>query len=491
MTDSIRPQHQLRLLLQSKSNNTMANKTIYPYGTEGTLPSSVGIINDLKTGGADKALSAEQGTVIRPYIMDVYDDVDLSEITESNYSLTSTLRYWWPSGMHKVIPVNPGDPIRVTAHGPEGSDGGFYAFFTSAYFPPTDPNSDPPYASSGGRVWVSGSREIVAPADAAYLCICTADGQGIRKTWSVSKFVAASLLLPRSEVSDSILKGQIPEGLTKHEYSGPLVKFEKKHMVAAQQVATITSVSCQGGACFGDYLFLFTENNTTCWIYNLAQNALLQTINIPAAERGFVSNCHCNSVSFGKEYYDANDPFPLIYVSTGYASDGYTGALVYRIVATTENDVTTYSLSLVQTLKMPGTGWTEFLTGEDGFCLLCYTNTRTIYKMQMPVLADGDVTFDLEQALSVYQFTPQPSWYNGSYNQGRFYRDGKIYLVSGNTQQTRLFIVLNLAEEKREVEIDLNATFGLSGEPEACFIWEGHLCIAYRSDNKVYALYFE
>lgn len=39
----------------------MANTTIYPYGTNGQLPSSIGIINDLTTGGADKALSAEMG----------------------------------------------------------------------------------------------------------------------------------------------------------------------------------------------------------------------------------------------------------------------------------------------------------------------------------------------------------------------------------------------------------------------------------------------
>lgn len=39
----------------------MANQTIYPYGTGGSLPASVGIINDLITGGSDKALSAEMG----------------------------------------------------------------------------------------------------------------------------------------------------------------------------------------------------------------------------------------------------------------------------------------------------------------------------------------------------------------------------------------------------------------------------------------------
>lgn len=42
----------------------MANKTVYPYGTGGSLPSSIGIINDLRTGGADKALAAEQGKVL-------------------------------------------------------------------------------------------------------------------------------------------------------------------------------------------------------------------------------------------------------------------------------------------------------------------------------------------------------------------------------------------------------------------------------------------
>lgn len=46
----------------------MANKTVYPYGTGGSLPSSIGIINDVTTGGADKALSAEQGKVLQEEI---------------------------------------------------------------------------------------------------------------------------------------------------------------------------------------------------------------------------------------------------------------------------------------------------------------------------------------------------------------------------------------------------------------------------------------
>lgn len=42
----------------------MANQTVYPYGTGGELPSSIGIINDLTTGGVNKALSAEMGKTL-------------------------------------------------------------------------------------------------------------------------------------------------------------------------------------------------------------------------------------------------------------------------------------------------------------------------------------------------------------------------------------------------------------------------------------------
>lgn len=53
----------------------MANKTVYPFGTGGQLPSSIGVINDLTTGGADKALSAEMGKVIRGVIEKIIDEL--------------------------------------------------------------------------------------------------------------------------------------------------------------------------------------------------------------------------------------------------------------------------------------------------------------------------------------------------------------------------------------------------------------------------------
>lgn len=46
----------------------MANSTVYPYGTGGQLPSNIGLVNDLTTGGVDKALTAEMGKYIGRFI---------------------------------------------------------------------------------------------------------------------------------------------------------------------------------------------------------------------------------------------------------------------------------------------------------------------------------------------------------------------------------------------------------------------------------------
>lgn len=49
----------------------MAKSTVYPYGTNGQLPSSIGLVNDLTTGGVNKALTAEQGKVLGEKFMEV------------------------------------------------------------------------------------------------------------------------------------------------------------------------------------------------------------------------------------------------------------------------------------------------------------------------------------------------------------------------------------------------------------------------------------
>lgn len=51
-------------------------------------------------------------------------------------------------------------------------------------------------------------------------------------------------------------------------------------------------------------------------------------------------------------------------------------------------------------------------------------------------------------------------------------------------------MVFDMATRTREVVIDLQ-DLGLNSEPETVFIWNGHICIAFRNLANVYALYFE
>lgn len=105
----------------------MANKTVYPYGTGGQLPSSIGIVNDLETGGIDKALSAQQGVVLK-------------EMIESGSSSGENLG-------GKIIPLPPlagvrGNYINVTSNQWKSSTA------TKSFFVPVTPGGS--YGIVGG-----------------------------------------------------------------------------------------------------------------------------------------------------------------------------------------------------------------------------------------------------------------------------------------------------------------------------------------------------
>lgn len=80
----------------------MANKTIYPFGTDGQVPSSIGIINDLITGGANKALSAEMGKVLNEKI----EGVEVPDV----YTFGGTSGY---ISINPITIADDGDAIEV------------------------------------------------------------------------------------------------------------------------------------------------------------------------------------------------------------------------------------------------------------------------------------------------------------------------------------------------------------------------------------------
>ena len=86
----------------------MANNTVYPFGTGGSLPSSIGIINDYHTGGADKALSAQVGKEIGEEVFGNTILCDLASLPVVEGGIASG-EFWSDSGTSVLLPVNPGE----------------------------------------------------------------------------------------------------------------------------------------------------------------------------------------------------------------------------------------------------------------------------------------------------------------------------------------------------------------------------------------------
>lgn len=212
----------------------MANQTVYPYGTNGELPESVGIINDLTTGGADKALSAQQGKVIGDLLRNArLKKIDFGKLTRSNYSTYSTKKwgFTYSREQHVVLPCSPGDIFLINPTDNNGkinstyySGGNYYGWLTDDYVVPTSASTTP-YVSGYDRTWVNesaGPHLITAPEGAAYLCLVTVNGASTnasnRCDWEVYKVEDLE-----EAFEDSPTKDQMEEGIN-HIDALPFIK---------------------------------------------------------------------------------------------------------------------------------------------------------------------------------------------------------------------------------------------------------------------------
>lgn len=163
------------------------------------IPGVVDIVDNLVDGGSDKALSAEQGKILRDVIGDGFfteiQPIDLTTLAVQLCTIGTTFWYRRPSpeqGTHIAVPVTPGKKYRLflDASVPASS---FYCFVTSSYNPPYANNDPIPFVSSeSSRYQLNRGSEIVltAPHDAAFLCLVYEDGAGnnIFPGWRLDEF---------------------------------------------------------------------------------------------------------------------------------------------------------------------------------------------------------------------------------------------------------------------------------------------------------------
>lgn len=170
----------------------MANQTVYPYGTGGSLPSNIGIINDLYTGGVDKALSAEQGKEIGDGLFST--PVDLSGLAVTT-GIINTVNKWDDAGGTCVfLPVTPGQQYKIVANDEHECN---YAFLAQSNWGP----------KSTYPQWATGySERVILPVGNATLVTAPEDAVSLylRKT-----SVAGNNMLPNVYLWDTNLAEKI------------------------------------------------------------------------------------------------------------------------------------------------------------------------------------------------------------------------------------------------------------------------------------------
>lgn len=245
----------------------------------------------------------------------------------------------------------------------------------------------------------------------------------------------------------------------------------------------------QGGACYDKYFFQGYSNNAAIGVFDLEKKTCLGKIDI--TEPTPSSNIHVNTMNFGRQKYDNEDYFPLLYVSSGYTKKVDNKTLsyiyVYRIIRDSKTE--SFIASLVQTIALNGFGtWTEgILDNDHDYLWIKYEPKGTddeyrFASFNIPKSENGNTVLTKEDYLTDFSLGVQPF---KSSNQGYLYYKDKLLLVSGispNTQKLA-FIVINLKTQTRDLVIDLTE-IGLWGEPENLFFYKDQLMIGYR--NAIY-----
>lgn len=303
--------------------------------------------------------------------------------------------------------------------------------------------------------------------------------------------------LPLSTVVNTLYRYENrPFGGTYHPYDGRKIDLTEREYAFASYMSSMPTH--QSSACYGDYMFTFSDKMSTMKMYNLRTKTLLATTTQTAKD----SFHHCNQAFFGTEKYDADDVFPLCYLSVnnnGTTAGGYMEA--YRIVPTMgDSDYNAFSVTLVQTVTLPimseanALGNANFVLDQRSGYLYTYSRNNDseasnyqklrITKWNMPKLSQGDITLtdaDIKE-----------SWETGTnavYSQGAVIRNHLLFIFRGYQSVNVIQLsVFDLVNKTTVAIIDLLGD-DFTSEPEGVFFW-GNTLFTSTNGGDLYRFIF-
>jgi hypothetical protein len=242
------------------------------------------------------------------------------------------------------------------------------------------------------------------------------------------------------------------------------------------------SASYQGGTAYGKYLWAFHNYFESWEVYDLETEQLVQFKILKKDPHK-----HCGCVSFGTEFYDENDEFPLLYIGEENEYLCY----VYRITG----EEGTWDLQLVQTITLPSAS-EEFcyyptvkIDNEQGRIILYglgnypwtqQADNKIRYKtLPLPTLAQGDVTLTEADVIDSFELPQQTET-----AQCPYIHNGCAIHPLGMYFNARV-IITDLTAKR----IKSSFYTGLNLEPEGAWLYNGELYI-HHAKGEIYKFNF-
>ena len=466
---------------------TTRTKSQAAYGARGTEKTSI----------KDDVAEIEEKTIIPK-------ELSITSYPERRYVIAISTGKWTASYQtdkrHILVPVGDFVKFRITGGGDKYS---CYSFLKSNAAAVASGTPDYATGYTGVKFISKGvTKDVDIPEDALYLYISlrNIDSNG-------SAHYEPQALYGLNDIDDVVMDNRSRiEALEEeqvtlpYEYFGSKINFNKKFHYNITSWMSM-SVAHQSGASFGNYYFMLTNLMANVYVYNLASKTRIFTWTNPET---LSSIHHCNQCDFSTLYYDANDPFPILYVSVKEQTSGqYNGRCsieAYRITATMQDDeYTSFDFVKVQTIYLPlpteenSMNDADVAIDRDRKRMVIYSKVSVngywlatkITEFNIPSTANEIVDLTDAQRLIHYNINA-----DSRAAQGGVIHNCKLYYGRGYANAGHIELdAIDLISKCLLADIDLYGN-GFTAEPEGAFIYNDELYIS-TNNNAIFKVEFE
>lgn len=250
----------------------------------------------------------------------------------------------------------------------------------------------------------------------------------------------------------------------------------------------------QSAAAYGDYAFFVTDRRSALYFYNLKSKRLICGISLGAVNERTTGNYilyHCNQMNFGVDFYNRNDPFPLLYISQRARSDTRCIVEVYRLLPVwdeTESEYTSLNADLVQTIYFPiqtfenALGRNNCVFDADNRLMYTYSYSTLsgapdygqcrVTCFDIPDIYQEEIILNESDIIESFKLN-----YDARNSQGGCIKDERLFIAQGYSSVGIYLNVISLKDKRLLNRFDLSAN-GITWEPEGCFEYNGSVMVA-------------